>query len=292
MRIVVFDDYSIGMMTDQGIVDLSDLLPMWCRGSSGAAVEFIARFDELRTQIIPMLHEGPFLSAKDVHFLPPVPRPGQIFAAPLNYQPHVEEMGDSSMNDTDRRRALGSPRTLGLFLKSPGSVCGPDDAIELPPKPGRRFDHEGELAVIIGRTARGVSREEAHRYVFGYSCLMDITMRMTESQREERDMRKSFFSFTPLGPAMVTADEMAFEPALSLRLWVNEQLRQHANTKEMLVGIAELIEITSHVTPLQPGDIITTGTPGGIGPISIGDQVTIEIQGIGRMTLPVTARVW
>ncbi|MEO8296921.1 MAG: fumarylacetoacetate hydrolase family protein, partial [Burkholderiales bacterium] len=153
------------------------------------------------------------------------------------------------------------------------------------------FDHESELAVIIGRTARNVPRAEAMQYVFGYACLIDATMRIEKDTfEEERSMRKSFETFTPLGPWLVTADEVADPQNLRNQLWVNGELRQDANTRDMIVGIAELIELISSVLTLRPGDVIATGTPEGVGPFAPGDTVKIAIESVGEMTLPVRAQ--
>ena len=125
-------------------------------------------------------------------------------------------------------------------------------------------------------------------YVFGYSCLIDATMRIEPGiGEEERSMRKSFETFTPLGPWIVTADEVPEPQARDNRLWVNGELRQDANTRDMIVGIAELIELVSSVLPVSPGDVIATGTPEGVGPFGPGDTVRIAIDGVGEMALAV-----
>ena len=151
---------------------------------------------------------------------------------------------------------------IGFFLKAPSSVVGAGSPILLPRGSARRFDHETELAVIIGRRAKNVPRAQALDFVFGYSCLMDITMRLEPGMpAEERPTRKSFDTFTPIGPYLVTADEIPDPQALENQLWVNGKLRQSANTRDMTVGVAELIELVSSVMTLNPGDIIATGTP-------------------------------
>jgi 2-keto-4-pentenoate hydratase/2-oxohepta-3-ene-1,7-dioic acid hydratase in catechol pathway len=119
--------------------------------------------------------------------------------------------------------------------------------------------------------------------VFGYSCLMDITVR----GKEERVMRKSYDTFTPLGPALVTADEVGDTGDLDMKLWVNGDLRQHASTRDLIVDVANMVALASSVATLEPGDVIATGTPEGVGPIRDGDTVTIEIERVGRMVVPV-----
>jgi 2-keto-4-pentenoate hydratase/2-oxohepta-3-ene-1,7-dioic acid hydratase in catechol pathway len=141
---------------------------------------------------------------------------------------------------------------------------------------------------VIGKHGRNIPREHAMEYVFGYSCLMDITMRIEPGTgEEERSMRKSFASFTPMGPYLVTADEVSTPGRLRNRLSVNGEIRQDANTSELIVGIEELIELVSSVLPVRPGDVIATGTPAGVGPLVAGDKVTISIEQVGEFTLPV-----
>ena len=202
---------------------------------------------------------------------PPVPRPGQVLGTPVNYVDHQAEM-----------KAEHTVAGLGFFLKSPSSVVGPDGCISLP-FPGRRTDQEAELGVVIGATTTNVGVHEALDSVFGYTCLVDVTVR----GREERSTRKSFAGFTPIGPWIVTADEIPDPTDLRLRGWVNDELRQDTSTSEMVYGVAQLIELMSSVVTLEPGDLIATGTPAGVGPIVAGDVVTVEVEGVGRLCVPV-----
>jgi 2-keto-4-pentenoate hydratase/2-oxohepta-3-ene-1,7-dioic acid hydratase in catechol pathway len=145
---------------------------------------------------------------------------------------------------------------------------------------------------VMGPEAKGVQEGEAYRHVFGYTCLLDITLRMTETEKEERSMRKSYATFTPVGPVLITADEIPDPENLNIRLLVNGEVRQQASTKDLIVKIPELIAISSRVVPLKAGDIIATGTPQGIGEIKAGDVVEIEIEQVGKMILPVSKRSW
>jgi 2-keto-4-pentenoate hydratase/2-oxohepta-3-ene-1,7-dioic acid hydratase in catechol pathway len=172
----------------------------------------------------------------------------------------------------------------GVFLKANSSVIGSGGVIRLPylDKP---IHHEVELAVVIGRTARHVSVEKALDFVFGYTCGLDITVRSTE----DRSTRKSFDTFTPLGPWVVTPDEVGDPHNLELHCWVNGVLRQQANTRDLIFNVAELIAYTSSVMTLWPGDVILTGTPAGVGPITDGDRLLVEIEKVGRLEVTVTA---
>ena len=153
----------------------------------------------------------------------------------------------------------------------------------LPDLPSREIHHECEVALIIGKGGRHIPVADAMDHLFGYSCLIDVTVR----GKEERVMRKSYDTFTPIGPALVTADEVGDPGNLDMKLWVNDELRQHASTRDLIVDIPNMIALASSVSTLEPGDVIATGTPEGVGPIRDGDKVTIEIERVGRMTVPV-----
>jgi 2-keto-4-pentenoate hydratase/2-oxohepta-3-ene-1,7-dioic acid hydratase in catechol pathway len=202
----------------------------------------------------------------------PILWPNKVIAYPVNYVEHGQERNVTLRADRD-----------GFFLKASSSLSGPQDPIMLPDLPGREIHHECELAIVIGRTARHVSTAEALDFVFGYSCLIDVTVR----GKEDRVMRKSYDSFCPIGPALVTADEVGDPSALDLKLWVNDELRQHGNTRDLILDVANMISMASSVATLYPGDIIASGTPAGVGPIRSGDRITIEIERVGRMTLSV-----
>jgi 2-keto-4-pentenoate hydratase/2-oxohepta-3-ene-1,7-dioic acid hydratase in catechol pathway len=291
MRLVMFDDDRIGVLSAEGVHDVTRVLPEALRGTPGSMNALIERWEGLRPAVERLAGETEPRPPAAVRLLPPVRRPTQILAAPTNYRLHMQEMRGTPMGVRTTTGRV-TPRDIGFFLKAPGSLAGPADAIELPPFPGRRFDHESELALVIGREARAVKGSRAYDHIFGYTCLVDVSMRMTEERREERTMRKSFATFTPIGPALVTADEVPHPDRLQVRLWVSDELRQDANTRDLIVGIPELMEIASAVLPLQPGDIYATGTPAGVGPIADGDVVTIEIEQVGRMSLPVRTRAW
>jgi len=294
MHLAVFDRnhaYQIGVEEGGSVRDISSLIPDPWRGTPRAMNWLVEHWQALAPRVEEVARGQPSYPLGELRLRPPVPMPQQLLAAPENYAAHIAEMAarESSARSANAGR---SPREVGFFLKAPGSMVGPSDAIELPPWPGRRFDHEGELAFVVARKAQAVPAAEALDYVFGYTCLLDITLRTTPEHREERPMRKSFASFTPVGPVLVTADEIPDPGALGIRVWVNQELRQDGNTAHLLVGVAELLALASRVLPLQPGDLFTTGSPSGVGPIVPGDTVSVEIDRIGRMSLPVRARTW
>ncbi|WP_267895522.1 fumarylacetoacetate hydrolase family protein [Streptomyces sp. RTd22] len=149
-----------------------------------------------------------------------------------------------------------------------------------------RFGQEGELGVVIGRRVRDLPVEEAMTAVFGYTCLLDMSMRSTE----DRSTRKSFDTFTPIGPWIVTADEIPDPAVLSLRCWAGDTLRQEATIADMIFDVPTLVAYASSVMTLEPGDVIATGTPAGVGPVADGDRVAVEIDAIGRLEVTVSDR--
>ncbi len=284
MKIAVFDDHRVGVVEDTQVFDVTAALPEWLQALPSQRINWlIAHWDAVRVPVQKARHLATPLALASVRLLPPSPAPAHVFAAPANYRKHIGELGDRAVAKAGR-----SAREQGFFLKAPGSLVGAGDAMLLPRGSTRRFDHESELAVIVGKAGRNIPREKAMEHVFGYACLIDATMRFEPGvAEEERSMRKSFESFTPLGPYLVTADEVPNPGALQNRLWVNGDVRQQANTADMIVDIPELIELISSVLPIAPGDVIATGTPEGVGPFQAGDRVKIEIESVGGMELPV-----
>ena len=252
MRLVTYDDGTVGCLTADRVIRLPartmrDAIAAWNAGELTA----------------PGPEEG--IPLRDVRLRAPVADPSKIIAAPVNYRDHQTEMNVGSH--------VGA---LGFFLKAPSSLLDPGGTIQLPYH-DRRFDQEGELALVIGRTARRVSEHDALSYVFGYTGLLDITMR----GGEDRSTRKSFDTFTPMGPVLVTADEFGDPDDVQLRCWVSGDLRQKATTRDLIWDVARLVSYASSVTTLYPGDVITTGTPAGVGPITAGDTIRLELSGLG-----------
>jgi 2-keto-4-pentenoate hydratase/2-oxohepta-3-ene-1,7-dioic acid hydratase in catechol pathway len=199
-----------------------------------------------------------------VHLLAPV-IPSKIVAVGRNYEQHAEEMGNPM------------PEEPVIFLKPSTSVVGPGDGIPYPEQ-SERVDHEGELAIVIGRFARRVPAEEAGKFVLGYTCANDVTARDLQEKDVTWARAKGFDGFCPLGPWV----ETEFDPLdVAVECRVNGDTRQAGRTSQLAFGPAELIEFVSHIMTLLPGDVILTGTPAGVGPMQIGDRVEVEIEGIG-----------
>lgn len=225
----------------------------------------------------------------------PLTAPGKVIAVAANYQAHVEEGGGKAR---DVRTA--SPR---LFLKPDTSIVGPDTAVTLNPIT-RELDWEVELAVVIGRTARGVSEDEALDHVFGYATSNDLSARSLDLGFErDGEAWTGFFDWlegkwldgsAPFGPWIVTADEVGDPQSLQLTLHVNGDLKQTGSTADMVHSVAELVSFSSRLMTLKPGDIILTGTPAGVGAttgtfLNHGDIVVAEVQGLGSLTTPIVA---
>jgi 2-keto-4-pentenoate hydratase/2-oxohepta-3-ene-1,7-dioic acid hydratase in catechol pathway len=220
--------------------------------------------------------EGPPIPMPS-RFAAPLSHPGKIVAAAANYRKHTLEMNPGEANP-------GGIREKGFFLKAPSSIIGPGEAIRLP-FADRRTDHEAELAVVIGRGGRAIPAERVADHIFGYTCLLDITVR----GKEDRGLRKSFDTFTPMGPWVVTREEIPGAPDLEIVCRVNGTVRQQDRTSAMILPVAELVSWISHVMTLEPGDVIATGTPAGVGPLAPGDRVAVEIERIGGFEVSVEA---
>lgn len=291
MRVGVLTDHRVvAVGTDGGAVEIGHLLetPATRPGLDGVT-DRLAALPERATAVRGFLDRPDVrrLPAAGLRFLAPSPRPATVLAAPVNYRAHAGELGERS----PERGALDA-RALGLIVLAPGSVTGPAGAIELPDLPGREFHFEGEVAVVIGRTARNVPEPAALSYVLGYTGLIDVTLRLSGQDREERSMRKSYHTFTPLGPYLLTADEVPDPAELALELSCNGQPRQRARLRDLIVDVAGLVSRASRMLPLLPGDVIATGTPAGVGPIVPGDELSLRVSGVGELRMPVVRREW
>jgi len=194
-------------------------------------------------------------------------------AVGLNYRDHASEMG------------LEIPKEPILFLKPSTSVIGPQEAIVYPSQ-SSRVDYEAELGVVIGRTCKDVDARDAKDYILGYTCLNDVTARDLQAKDGQWTRAKSFDTFAPIGPWIATDIE---DPhTLSIQARLNGETKQSSNTSNLIFTVYELIDFISHIMTLREGDIIATGTPSGIGPMSLGDEIAIEIEGIGVLVNRVT----
>ncbi|MHB0980922.1 MAG: fumarylacetoacetate hydrolase family protein [Thermoleophilia bacterium] len=240
-------------------------------GPSGVAGPAGAPGDPSETAVAPVELES-------VRLLAPIPEPGKIVCIGLNYRDHAAEAG------------LPLPEEPVLFAKFANSVVGPGAAIVVP-RAVRRVDYEAELGVVIGRRARRVLMERALDCVAGYLCANDVSARDLQPKSGQWTRGKAVDTFLPTGPWMVTADEIPDPQALAIRCVVSGEVLQESNTSEMVFGVAELVSFISATMTLEPGDLVVTGTPAGVGfvrrpprRLEPGDTVSVEIEGIGRLT--------
>jgi 2-keto-4-pentenoate hydratase/2-oxohepta-3-ene-1,7-dioic acid hydratase in catechol pathway len=286
MKFCRFDDERLGLIDGNKVRDVTaalDVLPR-CSYPLPQHDIFIANLEAVTTRARAVAKDVRALPLESVTLLSPVANPGKIIAAPVNYQKHLTEVRDNPQLHGNNPGHTFTIQTAGLFLKATSSLVGPGQGIVVRCAK-RRTDHEVELAVVIGRTASRVKRDEALSYVAGYSIGLDISIRGSE----DRSFRKSPDSYSVLGPWLVTADEIPDPGDLDLQLTVNDQLRQDSNTKYMILGVPELIELASAFYTLQPGDLLFTGTPEGVSPIQAGDRIVATIDKIGSMSVATRA---
>jgi 2-keto-4-pentenoate hydratase/2-oxohepta-3-ene-1,7-dioic acid hydratase in catechol pathway len=234
---------------------------------------------------------SPALALGAVQLEAPIPRPRRnVFCVGRNYRAHAQEL-KGSVFKADEKPIDQWPI---IFSKVPESVVGPGAAIRLPGSGiTEQIDYEAELAVVIGRGGRNIATRDAMKHVWGYTIVNDVTARDVQMRHAQWHLGKSFDTFCPMGPWLVSADEIDGRN-LRVRLWVNDELRQDAPTSDLIFGVATLIETISRGITLYPGDLIATGTPAGVGMgfdpprwLKRGDRVRIEIEGIGVLENPV-----
>ena len=286
MRFCRFGDGRLGLVEGLNVLDVTaalDVLPSYKYPLPVFDV-FIANLDRVAERARALAPKAQVLSLAGLPLWSPVANPSKVMGAPINYQKHMDEVRDNAAIHHGNEALMAPIHKMGLFLKSSSSLVGPGDGVALR-KLERRNDHEVELAAIIGKRANNVTASEALKYVAGYSIGLDITIRGPE----ERSLRKSADSYTVLGPWLVTADEIPDPGNLNLKISVNGQERQNSNTKNMILGVPQLIEFASAFYTLNPGDVIVTGTPEGVSPIEPGDTIVATIEKIGSMEVKVRA---
>jgi 2,4-diketo-3-deoxy-L-fuconate hydrolase len=275
MRICRFQNNHFGIAKGDEVFDITSHLPietdepaLWLMNQSSEKIDALCA-------------NAKKLNISELSLLSPIIKPGKVVAAPINYKAHVEEMLSNGQAfghiQTDIKKA-------GLFLKASSSVVGPSEGIAQRFL-DRRTDHEIELCAIIGKTADRVSAKNALSFVAGWCLGLDITVRGPE----DRSFRKSIDSYCVLGPWITSSDEDIDPTNLQLQLYVDNEKRQDANTNDMVMSVAELIEYASMFYTLQPGDVIMTGTPQGVGPILPGVILKATGTGLGTMETHVRA---
>jgi 2-keto-4-pentenoate hydratase/2-oxohepta-3-ene-1,7-dioic acid hydratase in catechol pathway len=268
MKFVFYDEFQPGLLKDDQVIDIKDVLKSNAQTPQLLLESFIANFEDLKPSLENALDDKEGVPVQSVRLRQPVPKPSLLLCQIGGYKE-----GEGRMNPID------------FFLKGWTSIIGPGDTVVLPPFQARIFNHEAELGVVIGKKTKNVSKDEAMDSVFGYTTLNDI------SGRDVPDTRgfwpqKSFDTFGAMGPALVTKDEIPNPYKLDVKLWVNGKIRQNYNTDDMSYDIADKIKFLSDVCTLNIGDFMACGTNHhGLGPLQDGDVVDIEIERIGRMTV-------
>jgi len=274
MKFVLFDDFKLGVLNGARVVDVSATVQdIPHTGPHNLVNGLIERFDQYRSRLEDVASRAQGIPLRQVRLRPPLPKPGQIVCMAVNY------------TDSGTRE----PMPINAFLKSPKAVIGPGDIIVLPEAQATIFEHEAELGLVIGKRASRVKAEEYKDYIFGYVNFIDVSARgLGAPSMDSLFPVKSQNTFAPLGPYLVTADEIADPQDLPVKLWVSGELRQDFPTSDMTYNIARCVEWCSMITTLEPGDVIATGTNHlGIGPLQDGDTVGMEIPGLGRLSLKV-----
>jgi 2-keto-4-pentenoate hydratase/2-oxohepta-3-ene-1,7-dioic acid hydratase in catechol pathway len=302
MRLALFNDWRLGAVDDEGTVaDVTAALPWPHDGDplgAGWWVRLCRDFPGLRARLDDAARAAPRLPLGEVTLRAPVLNPGKIIACASNYAEHVAEMRDRVLPATNgavERWLLD----FDVFLKAPSSVCGPADTVVLPalvapqPSPAEpewserapQVHHEAELTLVIGTGGSDIPESEAMAHVLGYTIGLDMTVRGSG----DRSRRKSYDTFTPLGPWLTTADQAGDPHDIDIELLVGGEPRQRVSTAAMLTRIPRIIAHASRCMRLDPGDVIMTGAPPGVGPVRDGDEIQVSMSGLGSMRLPVRA---
>ncbi len=267
----------IGVVEGDAVVDLSAAAPDLPRDM----LAFLEAGSPALEAASAATADGPRIPLAEVRLEAPLARPPKFLAVGLNYADHVAETG------------METPEHVMIFNKQSTCVTGPTDPVHLP-KVSHVLDYEGELGVVIGKRGRHVSRDDAVEYIAGYVVVDDVTVRDWQFHTPTWTMGKSFDTHGPIGPWIVTTDEITDPHQLGLRTFVNDELRQESNTKNLIFDCFTLVEHLSKAFTLEPGDVIATGTPGGAGLLrkppqllKAGDVVRVEIDGIGQIENPV-----
>jgi len=274
MRLVFFDDFRLGVLQGDGVVDVSEAVrDIPHTGAHDVINGVIARFGEYRGRLEAAATRGAAVPVTRVRLRPPLPRPANIVCMAVNY-----------MEDGTR----SEPAPINAFMKSPGAIIGPGDTMVLPDVPATIFEGEAEVAVVIGRRASRVSAADAMSYVFGYTNFIDGSARGLLPTGNTFYQMKSRDTFAPIGPALVTADEVPDPHRLQITLSVNGTVKQNFNTSDMAHKIPRCIEWVTSIHTLEPGDILATGTNHrGLSAFMNGDVIEVETEGLGKLSFNV-----
>jgi 2-keto-4-pentenoate hydratase/2-oxohepta-3-ene-1,7-dioic acid hydratase in catechol pathway len=295
MKLALFDDQRLGVVTpgpDGGaegatVVDVTDALP-WPHDpdplTAGWWRALCRDFARVRPALERAAATGPARPLAGVALQAPVLGPSKIVAAASNYGAHVEEM--HGVQERTLGRVEAWMMEFDVFLKAPSAIVGPGADVVLPAevvRAGHEVHHESELVIVIGTGGRDIPLESAMDHVLGFTAGLDITVRSAA----DRSKRKSYDSFSPLGPWIVTTDELGDGSDLEILLTCGGEVRQSVNTRDLLTPVPQIVAYASSIMTLNPGDVLFTGAPPGVGPITSGEKLEMTISGIGSMTVQV-----
>ncbi len=292
MRVVTFQwggKRAVGLVSTDG----ASIQPVRL-GDRGALVGALAVIEHFSHSSERLLNDGVTLLYASVSIEAPIPQPRRnIFCVGKNYYDHAREFSSSGFDSSATSAADAIPELPIIFSKVPETVIAPGAAIKIPQGVSDAIDYEAELGVVIGRGGKGITKANAMAHVWGYTAINDVTSRDWQHSHKQWHMGKSFDTFCPMGPMLVSKDECDATNT-RIRCWVNDELRQDSNTSHLIFDIPTLIETISQGITLYPGDIIATGTPAGVGVgfkppkyLRAGDRVRVEIDGIGVLENPV-----
>ena len=272
MKLLYFNDFRLGVIKGDGVVDASAIVQdIPHTGPHDLITGLIARFEQYRGKLQQAAASGPAIPLAGLRIRPPLPKPGNIVCMAVNY-----------MEDGTRKE----PAPLNAFHKAPSAIIGDGDTMVLPDVPATIFEGEAEMAVVIGKRAANVPATHAMQHVFGYVNFIDGSARGLPPPGNVFFQMKSRDTFAPIGPWLVTADEVPDPHQRSVRLWVNGDIKQDFNTNDMAHKIPRCIEWVSSIHTLEPGDILATGTNHrGLSAFQDGDTVELETEGLGRLHL-------
>ncbi len=278
MKLLFFDDFTLGVLKGDTVVDVSSVVSdIPHTGPHNLISGLIARFDDYRGRLASAVNEGQGTPVSQVRIRPPLPRPDNTICMAVNYM-------ENGTRD--------APAPINAFQKSPNSIIGDGDTMVLPDIPATIFEGEAELALVIGKHADHVSEAEAMNYIFGYLNFIDGSARGVPAFYQ----MKARGTFAPIGPYLVTADEVPNPQNVQVKLWVNGDLKQDYNTDDMAHKIPRVVSWVSSIHPLEPGDIIATGTNHrGLSAFQDGDRIELETEGLGRLQIHIRddcKRVW
>ncbi len=274
MKLAYFDDFKLGVLKGDAVVDVSSVVQNIAHtGPHDLIAGLIERFADYRPRLEDAAARGQGVPVANVRVRPPLPRPGNIDCMAVNY-----------MEDGTRTE----PAPINAFHKSPNAVIGPGDTMILPDVPATIFEGEAEFAVVIGKRAKGVKAADAMSHIFGYVNFIDGSARGLPPPGNVFYQMKSRDTFAPMGPYLVTADEIRDPHKLQVRLWVNGVLKQNFNSDDMAHKIPRCIEWVSSIHTLEPGDVLATGTNHrGLSSFQDGDVIELETEGLGRLRINV-----